>query len=104
MSGSLIMLSSACVVLFITLCVSVYFNFRHGVLILKFQDALEECLDVLDTRYRSTTKILETPVFFDSVEIRQVLSDVRRSHDAILYVANALADVAEDKDRGKPSG
>ena len=30
------------------------------------------------------------PVFFDSVEIRQVISDIRDCHSAILIVANKL--------------
>ena len=62
-------------------------------LLLKMEDALEESLDVLDSRYNSISKILEMPVFFDSVEIRQVVSEISKSRDAILYVANILGKV-----------
>jgi len=54
------------------------------------EDALEDCLDLLDERYESMSKILETPVFFDSMEVRQVVNNLKRSRDAVLVVANVL--------------
>ena len=81
-------LSFSCVFLFIVLSVSVYFNIKHGVLILKIQDSIENSLDTLDETYKSITKILDMPLFFDSVEVRQVISDIRDSRDTILIVAN----------------
>jgi hypothetical protein len=84
-------LSFSCVFLFIILSVSVYFNIKHGVLILKIQDSIENSLDTLDEKYKSITKILDMPLFFDSVEVRQVISDIRDSRDTILIVANDLA-------------
>tara|TARA_R110002060_G_scaffold76474_1_gene86848 strand:- start:280 stop:492 length:213 start_codon:yes stop_codon:yes gene_type:complete len=68
------------------------------------QDGLEESLDVLDKRYKSMSDILEKPVFFDSTEIRQAISDISSSRDAILYVANILGDIEdaiEDKTEEK---
>ena len=35
-------------------------------------------------------KILNTPIFFDSVEVRQVVEDIRQCHDAVLQIANNL--------------
>ena len=35
-------------------------------------------------------KILQTPVFFDSVEIRQVIASIGTCHAAILQIANKL--------------
>ena len=40
--------------------------------------------------------ILEKPVFFDSVEIRQVIKDIRDSRDSILHIANILASIDKD--------
>ena len=37
-------------------------------------------------------KILEKPIFFDSVEIRQVVDDIRSCHSAVLLIANKLTD------------
>ena len=46
------------------------------------------------------SKVLEKPVFFDSVEVRQVIDDIRISQNAILYVANIMVDPFE-KDQPK---
>jgi len=70
--------------------VSIYFNIKHGLLILKLQDAIEDSLDTLDKRYKSISSVLEIPVFFDSLEVRQVISDIEKSRSSLLYVANIL--------------
>jgi hypothetical protein len=71
-------------------------------MILNVQDKLEESLDILDEKYRSISIILEKPVFFDSVEVRQALSDISESRDAILYIANELVDsVLETREEDK---
>ena len=53
-------------------------------------DGIENALDILDEKYTSMSKILEKPVFFDSVEIRQVIRDIKDSRESVLYVANIL--------------
>ncbi len=73
------------------LCVSIYFNIKLGITILRFEDSVEECLDVIDERYRSISKVLEIPIFFDSVEVRQVVNDISATRDAILIIANSLS-------------
>ena len=72
------------------LLVSLYYNYKFGVLILKMQDSLESSLDILDTNYNKISEILEKPIFFDSVEVRDALGAISNSRDAILYVANNL--------------
>jgi hypothetical protein len=64
-------------------------------MILRVQDSIEESLDLLDQRYAAMSKIAETPVFFDSVEVRQVISEIEASRDSILSVANSLISSAE---------
>ena len=93
--SSTAILISACVFLVLFLSISLYFNFKFGRIILKIQDAIEESLDVLDERYASMSKILEIPIFFDSLEVRQVISDIEKSRDSILYVANQFAVIDE---------
>jgi hypothetical protein len=62
------------------------------------QDSIEESLDILDEKYQSISKVMEIPIFFDSREVRQVISDIENCRDSILYVANQLSaiNVTED--------
>lgn len=83
------------IILAAVLSVSLYFNVRFGLLILRIQDAIEESLDVLDERYESISKILEIPLFYDSNEIRSVLNDVEVTRDKILEMARSLASIDE---------
>tara|TARA_R110000824_G_scaffold22535_12_gene82431 strand:+ start:2596 stop:2907 length:312 start_codon:yes stop_codon:yes gene_type:complete len=72
--------------------VSLYYNYKMGVIVLKAEDNIESCLDKLDESYKVMSKILERPVFFDSLEVRQVIQELTRAREAILYVANKMAD------------
>ena len=94
----IIALSITCVVLLSVLAVSVYFNIKHGLLILKLQDSLEAGLDILDERYRKISEILEIPIFFDSVEVRQVLEEIKKSRDALLFIGNLLIQLERDEE------
>ena len=78
------------------LLVSIFFNIRFIRSLLTVQDNIEESLDVLDQTFISVTKILDRPVFFDSIEVRQVIDEINKSRDAILYVANVLGQVEVD--------
>ena len=88
-------LSALCTLLFLCTCVSVYMNIKMGITILNIEDSIVECLDTLDERYTSMSKILEIPVFFDSMEVRQVIDDIRLSRDSVLVVANNLKNIQE---------
>lgn len=74
-----------CAVAFLT-----YKLYTFSLLILKMESALEESLDILNERYSMMNEIAQKPVFFDSVEVRQVISEIKASHEAILVVANKL--------------
>lgn len=80
-------------VVLVILCVSIYFNIKHGLILLKVQDSIERSLDILDERYRKIDEILTIPVFFDSVEIRQVLMEIQKCRDSVLYIANELSSI-----------
>ncbi len=84
------------VTLSLFLCVSVFFNYKFGVILLNVQDGIESSLDILDEKYSSMSKILEKPVFFDSVEVRQVIRDIKDSRSAVLDVANILGSIDEN--------
>ena len=51
---------------------------------------LEQIVDILDEKYSKMNEVLLKPVFFDSVEIRQVIADIKSCHTAILAIANKL--------------
>jgi hypothetical protein len=72
---------------------SVFYNIRFIRTIFKVQDSVEESLDILDQTYASVTKVLDMPVFFDSIEVRQVINEINKSRETILYVANVLGQV-----------
>jgi len=78
------------VLVLLLLAVSIYFNVKHAMIILNTQDAIERCLDIIDVQYKRMNEIVQTPVFFDSVEVRSVVSQIKKSYDSLLFVANTL--------------
>lgn len=76
------------------------FAYRSALTILRAQDAIEESLDILDKRYESISKILKIPLFFDSPEIKRAVEDIRRSREAILFVANQMTSIQEEDESG----
>ena len=97
----MIMIIIICV-LAILLGISVYYNLRFGIMIIKIQDAMEESLDVIDERYASISKILEVPLYSDSHEIRKIHDDISATRESMLYIANIMTgadvDVEQNKD------
>mgnify|MGYP001318162785 CR=1 FL=1 len=85
------------IVFVLLFCISVYYNIKHGILIIRVQESIEDCLDVLDAKYKRMSEIVEMPIFFDSMEVRQVISDIKSTRDSVLYVANVLTGVGESK-------
>jgi len=82
----------------IVLIASLYYNYRFALLIIRMEDAIEVSLDSLDERYTSIQKVLDTPLFFDSPQVRQVIKDITESRDAVLYVANELTGIEYGKE------
>lgn len=67
-----------------------YKLYKFSIIILNTEEALEESLDILNERYSKMNEILKTPVFFDSIEVRQVINEIKACHEAILVIANKL--------------
>tara|TARA_B100000287_G_C20153097_1_gene590982 strand:- start:151 stop:483 length:333 start_codon:yes stop_codon:yes gene_type:complete len=80
-------------VLVALLVVASYFAIRFGIIILNVQDALEESLDLLDEQYSSMSTVLNTPLFYDSPEIRKVLNGIDGARTSILKVAKILTEI-----------
>jgi hypothetical protein len=68
------------------------------------EDEITECLDILDKKYESLSGVLETPLFFDSPQVRKVVDDIRISRDSILVIANKLANIEEEVDGKEKNG
>lgn len=77
------------------LAISIYYVIKFSLIILRIEDAIEESLDIIDERYRSISKILEIPLFFDSPQIRQVINDIKVTRDTLLLIANKFASIDE---------
>jgi len=82
---------------FLILGGSLYTNYRFGKILLRVEDEVESALDVLDERYASISKILQIPLYYDSPEIRQILSDIEKTRTAILTIAASIG-AAIDED------
>jgi len=60
-------------------------------ILLNVEDTLEESLDILDEKYDSISRILEIPVYYDSPEVRNVVSDIDECRTAIYKIASSLS-------------
>ena len=96
-----------CICLLLLICTYLVRKlYQFSVIILNMESAVEESLDILNERYGSIFEITQRPVFFDSVEVRQVISDIKKCHDAVLIVANKLTNEVgvnseiEEKNKG----
>jgi hypothetical protein len=90
-------LSSVILIETIALVIVSILAFRATSAIFRVQDAIEESLDILDKRYQSISRILNIPLFYDSPEIKRAVEDIRKSREAVLYVANQLTSIQEEE-------
>ena len=96
-----IILLLAVFLLLFLLAASVYFNIKHGLIIIKLTESIEDTLDILDEKYDAMSKILEIPLFFDSPQIKSVVEDIKLCRDSLLKSANLLTNLNEDLDEKK---
>ena len=89
MSFELILIGLCCLLLSLSIFLG-WKLYQFSIVLMDVEDAIEESLDILNESYGSMNSVLEKPVFFDSVEIRQVIADIRECHSAILIIANKL--------------
>ena len=66
-------------------------------IILDIETAIEECLDLLDRKYKSMSEVVQKPVFFDSVEVRQVVSDIYDCQIALYEIMSDVGDIEEEE-------
>lgn len=80
-----------CILQFILIIVLIYYNIKHGKIILKMEDAVENALDVIDQAYRRTSDILQIPVAMNTPEVREVLLHVKSIKSSVHAVAEIIA-------------
>lgn len=76
---------------------TVYYLIKFSMILLRFQDAIEDCIGILDERQESISRILKIPIFYDSPEIRRVLEDIKISRESIIKVANSFGSTDIDQ-------
>ena len=79
------------VVLSLSLGVSLFYLVRFTATLLRFEDIISESLEALDEAYNRISDILEKPVFFNSPEVQQVITEIDRVRDTFLMIANNLS-------------
>ena len=85
-----VILIGLCCLLFSLSIVLAWKLYQFSIVIMDMEDAIEESLDVLNEKYGKMNDILQKPIFFDSIEVRQVIADIRDCHSTILVIANKL--------------
>ena len=85
------------ITLLLTTIFFAFFSFKFAIIILRVQEAIEECLDAIDTKYRRLSEIIKIPVFFDSPEIKNIINEIAHTKDIILYVASRLSNSIGEK-------
>jgi hypothetical protein len=75
-----------------------YKLYKFSMLILRIEDSVEDCLDLLNESYENVSKILEREVFFDSIEVRQTIDEIKSVRNAVLKVAETLTKNMDNND------
>lgn len=83
--------------LILLLIITIYFLYKFVLIVLELQDVLNESFDLLDRKINIISKILETPVFFDSSEVKRILKELESTKSLIIYIANKLANALNKK-------
>ncbi len=79
------------VILGILLIFTSYYMVKFGLIVVSFQESLEDSLEIIDEKYNSISEICERPLFYDSPEVRRVLEDIRGTRDALHQIAYSLS-------------
>ena len=67
-------------------------------LILKTEEKLTNILDAIDEEYMEISKVLEKPVFFDSQEIKQVMTSIDNVRNTFLNISAYIIADYDDSD------
>jgi hypothetical protein len=87
-----------CIALCFLLAFFIYQTVKLGMAVLRMEDAIEECLDVIDEKYDAMSEILKRPLFFDSPEVKAVVKDINLVRDSLHAVAISLTKNVEQEE------
>lgn len=76
--------------------ISSYFTIKFAMIILKTEEKLTNALDAIDEEYMEISKVLEKPVFFDSQEVRQVMSSINNVRNTFLNISTYIIEDYKD--------
>ena len=85
------------IVLLLYSCVVSYYCIKFSLILLKLQDEIEESLDYIDKSILVFNGILEKPIFFDSIEIRQCMSEIKKVRTVIVNIAYKLTSISSEQ-------
>ena len=71
---------------------------------MRIEDAVEASLDTLDEKYVAISEVLETPLFYNSPEVRRVLVELEDARNYVLYVANKMTLLETEDDNVTAEG
>lgn len=75
----------------ILLAISLYFNWKFAMTLLRIEDVLEDCLDTINEKYSKMSEVLSRPLFYDSPEVRRVVEDIRETRNSLHRIALSLS-------------
>lgn len=78
------------IVLAISLGVSLFVNYRLFKSMMSVEDQVEQSLDIIDSCYARLHNVSQTPVASDDPMVKEVVSSVVESRDALLLIANKI--------------
>ena len=83
-------LTAIILIIMVILAISLFYVLKFARIILKVEETLEIGLEELDVSYNKLSDILEKPIFFDSMEVRQVVDEIRKARNLLLSMAAVL--------------
>lgn len=91
-------LSIYAIIASIVLIISIRMNLDYSDKLQEIKEATEEALDVLNTFYQRAAARAELEVMSDEPVVRELVTDLKGSRDAILLVANIIVDPLQEDD------
>jgi len=69
--------------------------------ILETEEKIDSAMEVLEEKYKSISAILDRPVFFDSVEVRQVINDIYKCQESIYQIMLTVGNAVEIEEKNE---
>jgi hypothetical protein len=87
--------------LLVVSCVSIYYAVKFGLLLLRLEDDIEASLDDIDESFKALSEILKKPIFFDSLEVRQCIVEIKKCRNVVIKIANRMTSFGNNTQKGE---